>query len=180
MPVPTAVRRRVRVEMQPEDGKAVRGAGSPGGEGADAAGSVIAAESAPCEVLQGRSMLGDSRRGSGDFCRACTALRRHGKNRSESDVDGRKNDPQPGRQSIVTAADTRTMNIPEGAERSPVLIRCPRARKPQKNEEAKWSPHRPRSWGGAPAHPSQHRGSVRNECEACTPRWGRYRRNSRG
>ena len=34
-------------------GKAVRGVGSPGGEGADASGSLIAAESAPCEVFVG-------------------------------------------------------------------------------------------------------------------------------
>ena len=45
------VLRRVRVEMRPEGGKAVGGAGSPCGEGADAPGSVISAESAPCEVL---------------------------------------------------------------------------------------------------------------------------------
>ena len=37
--------------MRPEGGKAVGGAGSPCGKGADAAGSVISAESAPCEVL---------------------------------------------------------------------------------------------------------------------------------
>ena len=39
--------------MQPEASKAIGGAESPGGEGADAAGSMIAAESAPCEVLVG-------------------------------------------------------------------------------------------------------------------------------
>ena len=37
--------------MRPEGGKAVGGDGSPCGEGADAAGSVIAVESAPCNVL---------------------------------------------------------------------------------------------------------------------------------
>ena len=35
-------------------------------------------------------MLGDSRRGSGGFCRARAALRGHGKKRSESGVGGRK------------------------------------------------------------------------------------------
>ena len=39
--------------MRHEDGKAVGDAGSPGAEGADASGSVIAVESAPCEVLVG-------------------------------------------------------------------------------------------------------------------------------
>ena len=37
--------------MRPEGGKGVGDAGSPCGEGADAAGSVISAESASCEVL---------------------------------------------------------------------------------------------------------------------------------
>ena len=46
-----AVLRRVRVERRLEGGKAIGGAGSHYGEGADAAGSVFSAESAPCEVL---------------------------------------------------------------------------------------------------------------------------------
>ena len=46
-----AVLWRVRLEMRPECGQAGGGAGSLCGEGADAAGSVIAVESAPCEVL---------------------------------------------------------------------------------------------------------------------------------
>ena len=53
MPVAAAVHRRVQVEMKPEGGEAVGGAGLPGGEGVYAAGSVIAAELAPCEVLVG-------------------------------------------------------------------------------------------------------------------------------
>ena len=53
MPAPAAVRRRARVEMRPEGGKAVGGEVSPRGEGVDAAGLVTAAESAPCEVLVG-------------------------------------------------------------------------------------------------------------------------------
>ena len=43
VPVAAAVRRRVRVEMLPEDEKTVRDAGLTGGEGATAAGSVISA-----------------------------------------------------------------------------------------------------------------------------------------
>ena len=46
-----AIRHRVRVKMRSDGGKAVGIAGSPSGEGLDAAGSVIAAESAPCEGL---------------------------------------------------------------------------------------------------------------------------------
>ena len=48
-----AVLRRVRAEMRPEGGKAVGNAGWQGGKGADAAGSIITVESAPCGVLDG-------------------------------------------------------------------------------------------------------------------------------
>ena len=51
VPAAVAVRRRVRVEMRSEGGKIVRGAGLPGDGGADAAGSVITAESSPCKAL---------------------------------------------------------------------------------------------------------------------------------
>ena len=53
-----------------------------------------------------RSTLGDSRRGSGVFCRARAALRGHGKNRIARGVGGRKVGPRPGlRSTVVTAAD---------------------------------------------------------------------------
>ena len=45
--------RRIRVKMRPEGGRAGGAAGLPGGVEADAAGSVMAAESTPCEVLIG-------------------------------------------------------------------------------------------------------------------------------
>ena len=54
MPAAAAVRRRVRVEMRPEGGKTVRGDGLPGEERADAAGPVITAESSPCGKLARR------------------------------------------------------------------------------------------------------------------------------
>ena len=53
MPAAAAVRRRVRMEMRPEGGNIFRDARLPGGDGADAAGSVITAESSPCKVLVG-------------------------------------------------------------------------------------------------------------------------------
>ena len=46
-PAGAAVRRRVRVEMRPEDGNMLGGAGVPSGDGVDAPGSVITAESSP-------------------------------------------------------------------------------------------------------------------------------------
>ena len=71
MALVAAVRRRVRVEMRLEGSKAVRGAGLTGSEGTDAAESVIAAESAPCQVLvMGGVLMGDICCGSGGFCRA--------------------------------------------------------------------------------------------------------------
>ena len=48
-----AVRRRVRVDMRPEDGRVVGRAGDPGIEGAGAGGSVIATESGPCKAIVG-------------------------------------------------------------------------------------------------------------------------------
>lgn len=50
MPVAAAVRLHIRVEVRPEGGRAAGVARFPSSEG-DAAGSVIAAESAPCGVL---------------------------------------------------------------------------------------------------------------------------------
>ena len=62
------------MEMRPEGGKAIGGGGSPGGEVVDAAGSMIAAESAPCEVLDWEGTC-DIRRGSGGFfCRVRAVL----------------------------------------------------------------------------------------------------------
>ena len=44
-----------------------------------------------CSARRGRSMLGNSRRGSGGFCRARASLRGSGKNRREIGVGGRQN-----------------------------------------------------------------------------------------
>ncbi|CAN0577450.1 unnamed protein product, partial [Laminaria digitata] len=53
VPEAAAVFRRVRVEMRPEGDNSIGGAGLPGGEEADVARPVVAAESTPCEVLVG-------------------------------------------------------------------------------------------------------------------------------
>lgn len=75
-----AVRRRVRVELRPEGGKAVGGAGLPGGKGAGAAEIYrsIAAESAPCEVLvrEGACWV-ITVAGGADIGRARAAVRRY-------------------------------------------------------------------------------------------------------
>ena len=54
MPVATAVRPGVRIEMRPEGGKVTRAAGLPSGEGPHEARSVITAEFSPCKVFVGR------------------------------------------------------------------------------------------------------------------------------
>ena len=62
-------------------------------------------------------MSGDTRRGSGGFCRARATLRRYGKNRSERSVGARETSPRPGRRSSwVTAAVTRAINLPRSRE----------------------------------------------------------------
>ena len=72
-------RRRVRVEMRPQGGKAIGSTGSPSGEEVDAAGSVIAVDSAPCEVLVGEgacwAIAVAAAGGSAEPCRSQRARR---------------------------------------------------------------------------------------------------------
>ena len=106
---------------------------------------------------RGRSMLGNTRRCSGSFCRARAAPGGYGKKQSKSNVGGRKNSPRPGRQSsVVTVAVTRATNLPEGAERSSILIRGLCVRKSRKPKEAKGSPPKTAlsGWGTSPLKPT--------------------------
>ena len=82
---------------------------------------------------RGKSILGDSRRGSGGVCRVRAALRGNGKNRSRIGV-GRQ------RSTVVTTADTRATNRPEGAENTSITSRGLCAHKSPKSEEARRSP----------------------------------------
>ena len=128
--------------MRPEGGKAVGGAGSPCGEGADAAGSVIAAGSAPCEVFDGKGacwvILVAAARASAEPVPPSEGT---AKTEAKAMSAEGKISPRPGRQSsVVTAAVTRATKLPEGTERSSILIRGPCARKPRISEEAKGSP----------------------------------------
>ena len=79
-----------------------------------------------------RSRLGDGRRGSRGFCGARADLGGYGEDRSESLSAAGKVHPRPGQRStVVTDAETRATNLPEGAERSSILICGPCARKSQ-------------------------------------------------
>ena len=131
-----AVLRRVRVEMRLEGGKAVGGAGSPCGEGADAAGSVIAAESAPCEMLDGKGACWATLvAAAGASAEPVPLPGGTAKTESKAVSAAGKMSPRPGRQSSgVTAAFTRATNVPEGAERLSILIRDLCARKSRNSE----------------------------------------------
>ena len=110
-----AVLRRVRVEMRPEGGKAVGGAGSPFGKGADAAGSVIVAESAPCEVLDGEGGCWTTLVAAA-VASAEPVPPSEGTAKTEARAVSAAGNtsPRPGRQSsVATAAVTRATNLAE-------------------------------------------------------------------
>ena len=167
-----AVRRRVRVEIRPECSEAVGGAALPSVEGADVARSMIAVESAPCEVLVGEGACWATVVAAvGASAEPASPSESTAKNEAKSVSAAGKDYRRPGRGStVVTAADTRATNLPEGKERSLILISGPCVRKSRKNPKRRKGAHpQQRSRGGAPVNPSQHRGSVRNEYEARRP-----------
>ena len=127
MPVAAAIRRCVRVEMRPEGGKSVGGATSPGGAGADAAVSVIAAESAPYEVLVGEGVCWTIAIGEmGASAEPVAPSEGKAKTKANAVSVAGKIAPRPGRRStVVMAAHKRVTNLPEGAERSSIFIRGP-------------------------------------------------------
>ena len=121
------VLRRVRVEMRPEGGKAVGGAGSPCGEGADAPGSVISAESAPCEVLDvGKACWATLVAAAGDSAEPVPSPEGTAEAEVKAVSAAGNNYLRPGRQSsVVTAAVARTTNLPKKARGSSILKRGP-------------------------------------------------------
>ena len=158
--------------MRPEGSKAIGGAGSPGVEGANAAGSVIAAESALCEVLVGEGACwAKAVAAAGAFAEPMPPSEGMAITKAKAHISGRYIASRPGRRSTVaTVADARATNLPEGTERSSILIRDPRPRNLENSKRRQGAHLKPCCRGGAPVHPSQHRGSVRNECEARRPR----------
>ena len=163
MPLAAAVLRRVQV--RPEGVKAVGGAGSPRGEGADAARSVISAESAPCEMLDvGGASWATLVPAAGASAEPVPPPEGAAKNEAKAVSAAGKSSPRPGRQSsVVTAAVIRATNLPEGAERSSILIRGPCVQKSRKFEEAKASPPKTAlsGWGTSPHKPTPGIGEAR-------------------
>ena len=106
--------RRVRVEMRPGGGKAVGGAGSLCGVGADAAGSVISAESAPCGVLEvGGACWATLVAAAGASAEPVPPPEGTAKTEAKEVSAAGTNYSRPGRQSsVVTAAVTRATNFP--------------------------------------------------------------------
>ena len=104
------------MDMRPEGDKAVGGAGSPGGEGADAAGSVIA-EGICCATAVAAA---------GASPQLVPISEVTSKTEATAVSAARNNSPRPGRRSaVMTVAYTRVTNLPGVAERSPILIRGP-------------------------------------------------------
>ena len=126
-----------------------RGLGSPGDEEADAAGSVIAAESAPCGVLvREGACWATAVAAAGAPAEPVPPSKGTGKTEAKAVSAAGKNAPRPGhRSTVMTAADTRAMNLPEGAERSSMLRRGTCAQKSCKSEEAKENPPKTRAVG---------------------------------
>ena len=148
--------------MRPEGGKAVGGGGSPCGEGADAAGSVILAESAPCQVLDvGGACWATLVAAAGASAEPVPPPEGTVKNEAKAVLVAGKNSRRPERQSL--AAITRVTNLPERAERSSILIRGPYVRKSRKSEDAKGSPPQAAlsGWGTSPLKPTRGMGEAR-------------------
>ena len=101
--------------MRLEGGEAVGGAGSPGGQGADAAESVIAAEWAPCKELDGERACGATAvAAAGDFVEPLPPSGDMAKTEAKAMSAAGKKYPRTGRRSaVVTVAHTRATNLPE-------------------------------------------------------------------
>ena len=130
--------------MQPEGDKIYRGAGLLGDEGADTAGSVVAAGSSPClcKTIVGRGASWATVVAAAGAS-AAPASPPEGTTKTEPKAALAVDEKAlgPGRRSTVaTGADIQATNLPEGAERSSILIRGPCARKSRKSEELKGSP----------------------------------------
>ena len=131
--------------MQAVGGKTVRRVGSPGGEGVDAAGAVIAAKSAPCEVV-----VADI------ACRAISI--------APAEASAEPVPPSEGKEKIEVKRCQRhekillrlgwwSTNLSQRAERSSILIPGLCARKSRRSEEANGRPSNPAFSGPAASYP---------------------------
>ena len=130
----------------------------PSGEGADATGSVISAESAPCGMLDvSGARWATLVAVAGDSAEPVPPPEGTAKTEAKSVSAAGTNSPRPGRQSsVVTAVVTRATNLPERGERSSILVCGPCARKSRNFEEVEGSPPKPAlsGWGTSPLKPT--------------------------
>ena len=108
--------------------------------------------------------MGDTRRGSGGFCRARAAPRGYGKNRSESSVGGRKKLSTGG--TAVVGGDGGRYTSDESPRRNREVVNLhvwPVRAKIAKSEEAKGSPPKTAlsEWGTSPLKPTPGIGEAR-------------------
>ena len=121
-----AVRQRVRVEMRSDDGFTVWGAGEPGEAEADAFGPVVSTESVPCVELLERVGWATVVAAAGASVEPVPTSVGTAKTEAKSLSAAGKVRPRAGPRSTVPAdAETRAANLPEGAERSSILMRGP-------------------------------------------------------
>ena len=120
------------MEIRSEDGFTTGGAGEPGEAGADAVGPVVSTESVLCVgLLEGVGWATAVAAGGASAEPVPTSVGR-AKTEAKSLSAAGKARPRPGQRSTVaTDAETRATNLPEGAERSSILICDPCVRKSQ-------------------------------------------------
>ena len=119
--------------MGSEDGFAVGGAGEPGEAEADTIGPVVSTESVFCvELLEkgvGWATVVTAAGGSAEPVPTSVGT---AKTEAKALSATGKTRPRPGQRStVVTEAETRATKLPEGAERSSILICGPCVRKSQ-------------------------------------------------
>ena len=112
------------VEMWFQHGFTVGGAGEPGGAGADADRPVVSTESVPCAGLLEGVGWATAVAAAGASAEPVPTSVGTAKTEAKSLLAAGKGRPRPGQRStVVTDAETRATNLPEGAERSSILIR---------------------------------------------------------
>ena len=118
--------------MRSEDGFTDWGAGEPGEAGTDAVGPVVSTESVPCvELLEGVGWA-TVFVAAGASAKPVPTSVGTAKTEAKSLSATGKARPRSGQQSTVaTDAETRAKNLPEGAEKSSILMRGPCVRKSQ-------------------------------------------------
>ena len=127
--------------MRSEDGFTVGDAGEPGEAGADAVGPVVSTESVPCVgLLEGVGWATAAAAAEASAEPASTSVGTAMTEAKSLSAAGKVR-PRPGqRLTVATDAEPRATNLPEGAERSSILLRGPCVRKSQKSVEVKGSP----------------------------------------